>query len=357
MKAARWHGAGDLRVEDVAFPGPPGPGMALVKVRLAAICASDLSEYKNGPHAIPVERPHPLTGCRAPLTLGHEYVGDVVAIGPQVIGVTPGDRVCGDACIRCGTCYWCLRGEYNICRIGASVGLHADGAFATFVEVPAYTLAKVPEGVPDWEATLTEPLAVGLHATRKAEVRPGDSVVIAGLGMIGAACLLMSKRGGAAAIVVLEPNPRRRKLALDLGASAVLDPTSSTLTREIRSFTEGLGADVVLDCTGKQEFFPTLLDCARRGGRVVIAGIGQGSANVDLNRIVHFERTVTGALGYRYDHAPVLRMLLGGLPRSGLLKSEPIALGDIVAGGFERMLHDPDVPIRVFVDPTERNHE
>jgi (R,R)-butanediol dehydrogenase / meso-butanediol dehydrogenase / diacetyl reductase len=354
MRAARWHAAGDLRVEDVAEPGTPERGAAIVRVRLAAICASDLAEYRNGPHAIPVERPHPLTGRKAPLTLGHEYVGDVVAVGPDVTTISSGERVCGDACIRCGTCFWCMRGEYNICRIGGSVGLHSDGAFADFLEVPAYTLVKVPAGVPDWQAALTEPLAVGLHATRKAEIAPGDTVVVAGLGMVGAASLLMARRGGAAAVFVLEPNPRRRKLALAMGATAVIDPNEPTLVRRVRSLTDGIGADVVLDCTGKQEFFPTLLDCARRGGRIVVAGIGNGRASLDLNRIVHFERRVTGALGYRYEHTPVLRMLVDGLPNSSLLESEPISLEDIVARGFDRMIKDPDVPIRVFVDPSGR---
>ncbi len=351
MKAARWHGRRDIRVEDVEPPVEPAPGNAIVRVRMASICASDLSEYRSGPHAIPLERPHPLTGRKAPLTLGHEYVGDVVAVAPDVAEVAAGQRVCGDACIRCGRCYWCLRGQYNICRTGASIGLHTDGAFAELVEVPAYSLVRVPDEVADWQAALTEPLAVGLHAVRRGGVAPGDSVVIAGMGMIGLASLLMARRSGAARVIVVEPNAHRRDLAMRLGSASAIDPAAAgdPLVKRMRAATDGIGPDVVLDCTGRQEFFGTLLDCARRGGTVVVAGLGDQKAAFDLNRVVQFERTVIGSLGYHYDHEPVLRMLAQGLQGIELLESAPIALDDIVALGFERMLSDPDVPVRIFV--------
>jgi (R,R)-butanediol dehydrogenase/meso-butanediol dehydrogenase/diacetyl reductase len=325
--------------------------MAVVEVKSACICASDLAEYRDGPHAIPVGKPHPLTGRSAPVTLGHEYSGVVVAIGEEVVSVAIGDRVCGDACIRCGTCYWCLRGEYNICRTGASIGLHADGAFCSRLEAPAYTLVKVPAEVADATAALTEPLAVGLHAARQGGISAGDTVVVAGLGMIGAASLMMARRCGAASVLVIEPNPHRRGLALEIGASDALDPTGLELVREVRARTSGIGADVVIDCTGRQELFPMFLDCARRGGRVVVAGIGYGHAALDLNRVVHFERQITGALGYRFDHASVLRMLADGLLPTDRLITSPIPLRMIVELGFERMLRDPSAPIRIFVDP------
>src|ERR1700679_3296377 len=140
MKAVRWHGANDVRVDDVPEPMGPEPDDVVIEVDLASICASDVAEWRSGPYVIPVKRPHRLTGKIAPGTLGHEYVGRICALGASVKDFTLGDRVCGDACLRCGTCYWCLRGEYNICEQGGSVGFHLDGAFARYLRVPSYTV-------------------------------------------------------------------------------------------------------------------------------------------------------------------------------------------------------------------------
>src|SRR5262245_19271290 len=126
MRAAVWHGRQDVRIDDVPSPAITSPGDVLVEVDLATICASDVTEWISGPHVIPVDRPHPLTGHRGPVILGHEYIGHVVDSGDTTLRV--GERVCGDACLRCGTCYWCVRGEYNICPVGGSVGYHLHGA-------------------------------------------------------------------------------------------------------------------------------------------------------------------------------------------------------------------------------------
>lgn len=351
MRAAVWHGARDIRVEEVRDPRPPAPGHAVVEVARVAICGSDVSEYRDGPHAIPTERDHPVTGRRAPLTMGHEYSGRVVAVADDVRNVQPGDRVCGDASLRCGTCYWCLRGEYNICQYGAAVGLHVDGAFARFIDVPANTLERVPDAVEDDVAAVVEPLAVGLHAVNMGGLRPGDTVVVVGYGMIGAAAALMARAAGAGDVHVVESNPGRRKLALEMGASEAFDPGTPKLRREIFSRTGGVGADLVLDCTGRPDVFPTSVEFSRRGGSVAVCGLGHEPASFDTDRLVYFERRVVGVLGYQFDHQRVLRMLATReLPVRRLL-GDVISLERIVPDGFERLLHDPKAPHRILIDP------
>ncbi|HKT01121.1 MAG TPA: alcohol dehydrogenase catalytic domain-containing protein, partial [Rugosimonospora sp.] len=214
MRAAVWHAARDIRVEDVPVPGEPVPGEVLVAVDLACICASDLAEYRDGPHVIPVRRPHRLSGRTAPITLGHEFTGRVVAAGTGVTGLSAGDRVCGDACLRCGSCFWCQRGEYNICSSGGSIGLHADGAFAQYLTVPGYTLHRVPDGVDDRSAAVVEPLAVGMHGLRRGRFVAGETAVVVGFGMVGAAVTLLAAASGAARVVVVEGAPARAEAAV-----------------------------------------------------------------------------------------------------------------------------------------------
>lgn len=138
---------------------------------------------------IPVDEPHPLTGAKAPIVLGHEFSGAVVAVGEGVTKVKPGDRVAPDACQVCWECYWCRRMEYNICEKLAFTGLHTTGAFAPYVNVPEYCCFKIPDNMTFEQAALVEPLSVGMHALRQAPVIEGDNVVVIGAGTIGLSVL------------------------------------------------------------------------------------------------------------------------------------------------------------------------
>jgi (R,R)-butanediol dehydrogenase/meso-butanediol dehydrogenase/diacetyl reductase len=264
-----------VRLDDVAEP-VPGAGEVLVQVACAAVCGSDVAEYRDGPHVIPTVRQHQLTGRIAPLTLGHEYSGRVLALGAGVDGFAAGDRVCGDSCLRCLRCEWCRRGEYNICRVGGSVGLHLDGAFARLLTVPAYTLVRLPDAISDQTGALVEPLAVGLHAVSRGRVEPGDTVVVIGFGMIGCATALAARAAGAARVLVVEPREERTRLAHLLGVTDVLPPDLAAARRKVR-------ADVVVECSGRSELAAGAVELARRGGRVVLAGIGHVPAELDLS--------------------------------------------------------------------------
>jgi (R,R)-butanediol dehydrogenase/meso-butanediol dehydrogenase/diacetyl reductase len=308
----------------------------IVAVDLACVCASDLAEYRNGPHVIPVRRPHRLSGRVAPLTLGHEFVGRVVATGAAVAGLSIGDRVCGDACLRCGVCYWCRRGEYNICSSGGSIGLHTDGAFAEYLKVPDYTLHRVPDEVDDRSAAIVEPLAVGLHGLRRGRFSAGDSVAVVGFGMVGAAVALIAAAIGAARVIVVEASASRGEAARRAGATDVLAP-GEKLRSEVLSLTEGRGADIVVDCTGREAVLPVSVELSRRGGRVVICGLAHEPSAIRADRLVYFEREVIGSLGYRHDHEAVLALLAAGKLNLGWLFAPTIKLEDIVTHGLEAM--------------------
>ncbi|HVX31675.1 MAG TPA: alcohol dehydrogenase catalytic domain-containing protein, partial [Solirubrobacterales bacterium] len=130
MRAAVYHGAGDVRVESVAEPGEPGPGEVLIAPAMAAICGTDASEYAHGPHMIPLHERHPGSGLVGPLIIGHEFVGRVEATGDGVEGLAVGDRVVSGAGVSCGECDWCRAGRTNLCASYYTLGLSAPGGLA-----------------------------------------------------------------------------------------------------------------------------------------------------------------------------------------------------------------------------------
>ncbi|MGT0006963.1 alcohol dehydrogenase catalytic domain-containing protein [Pseudomonas aeruginosa] len=163
MKALRWHAARDLRLSELERQAPR-PGEVELEVAYCGICGSDLHEYQSGPHSIPQAEAHPLSGCRAPLTLGHEFCGVVAALGPGVEGLRIGDRVAVEPEYRCGECRYCREGRYNLCESMGFIGLMGDGGFAERARVPAYMLHRLPDAVGFRQAAVLEPAAVALHA-------------------------------------------------------------------------------------------------------------------------------------------------------------------------------------------------
>jgi (R,R)-butanediol dehydrogenase/meso-butanediol dehydrogenase/diacetyl reductase len=143
MKAARWHGRRDVRIEGVPDP-TPGPQEVVLHVDWCGICGTDMEEYLTGPHWIAVGHPNPLTHAQAPLTLGHEFCGEVVAVGHEVRGLRVGERVAPDTLIYCGQCYWCQRHQVQLCEHVAFLGLMADGGLAEFCLVPEAMCIPLP---------------------------------------------------------------------------------------------------------------------------------------------------------------------------------------------------------------------
>ncbi|WP_031468456.1 2,3-butanediol dehydrogenase [Sciscionella sediminilitoris] len=347
MRALRWHGLSDLRLDEVPDPTDPGPGEVVVEVSYCGVCGTDLHEYSHGPNLIRT-RAHPLTGVEPPITLGHEFSGTVAALGGPVPGISIDMRVAVDPCLRCGVCRWCRHGEYHICAKGGSIGLASPGAFARYVTVPAEGLVPIPDGVSDQVAALAEPLAVGLHAVRRAGVQPGDNALLIGAGPIGISVLMALTLAGAAGIYVSEPAPERARLAAELGATEVYDPAVADVRREVFLRTGRIGPDVVVEATGRPDLVELAITTVRRGGRAVLAGISGDAAALPVTQIVPFERTVLGSLGYNFDIPRVLDLIATGRfdPRPLLTGVYPLSRGldafhDLAAGSHLKILLDP----------------
>ncbi|WP_170868804.1 alcohol dehydrogenase catalytic domain-containing protein, partial [Pseudomonas aeruginosa] len=195
MKALRWHAARDLRLSELERQAPR-PGEVELEVAYCGICGSDLHEYQSGPHSIPQAEAHPLSGCRAPLTLGHEFCGVVAALGPGVEGLRIGDRVAVEPEYRCGECRYCREGRYNLCESMGFIGLMGDGGFAERARVPAYMLHRLPDAVGFRQAAVLEPAAVALHALRRSSLAPGQRCAVFGLGPIGLLLVMLARLRG-----------------------------------------------------------------------------------------------------------------------------------------------------------------
>jgi (R,R)-butanediol dehydrogenase/meso-butanediol dehydrogenase/diacetyl reductase len=349
MKAAVWYGQKDLRVEEVPVPEAPKAGEVKIEVEWCGICGSDLHEYLEGPIFIPTE-PHPLTGAKAPLILGHEFSGTVVAVGEGVTTHKVGDRVAPDACQHCHTCLPCRIGRYCVCEKLAFTGLMAEGAFAKYVNVPAELCLTLPDDVSFEDAALIEPIATGFKAVRLAGSIMGETAVIFGAGTIGLGTLMCAKAAGAGKIIVVEMAAARKTKAKECGADVVLDPSECDVIAEIKKMTGGSGADVSFECIGNKITAPLCVDAIRNCGRAVIVGIFAEASSFNFLSLSATDKTVIGTLAYTIDDFNgVAALIANGAIKTAPLITGKIELDDIVKGGFDELVNNKANNIKIIV--------
>ncbi|MBK4218063.1 2,3-butanediol dehydrogenase [Paracoccus caeni] len=338
MKAARWHGVKDIRVEDIPAP-KPGPGDVGIKVAWTGICGSDLHEYLAGPIFVPVDEDHPLSHDKAPITMGHEYCGTVTELGDGVTDLAIGDRVAIEPIFACGTCPACLEGKYNLCDSLGFVGLSGGhGGFAAHSVVPARMVHKMPDDLSMEQGALVEPAAVALHAVRLSRIKAGDKAAVFGAGPIGLLVVEALRVAGASEIHVVEPSEVRRQKALDLGATSVIDPTESDAVDTIRAATGGV--NVAFEVTGVPQVLPQCIDATRHEGQVLIVSIWEKEASFQPNTAVLKERQLQGTIAYRNVYPAVMALMTQGYFSADQLVTKRIALDDIVAEGFEALVSE-----------------
>ncbi len=351
MKAAVWHARSDIRVQDVPLPPPPEPGWVQIKVHWCGICGSDLHEYVAGPVFIPVDAPHPLTGLKGQCILGHEFCGEIAALGAGVGGFRLGERVAADACQHCGQCRFCRSGQYNLCEHLAFTGLMNNGAFAERVNVPAELLYKLPDSFPPEAGALIEPLAVGMHAVKQAGSLVGQTVVVVGAGTIGLCTIMCAKAAGAGRVIALEMSSARKAKALEVGATLVFDPSQCDAVAEVKALTGGYGADVSFECIGHRDTAKLAVDVIRKAGKAVLVGIFEEPSSFNFFDIVATEKQVIGSLAYAGEFADVIAFIADGRIDVTPLITGRIELEDIVARGFDELVDNKDRNVKIIVRP------
>ena len=351
MKAARFHGPGDIRIDDVHEPATP-PGTVKVQVDWCGICGTDLHEYVEGPiFAPPDGAPHPLTGETVPITLGHEFAGQVVELGSGVGDLRVGDAVVVEPYIICGRCDACEQGRYNVCRTLGFVGLSGfGGGFSQFVVAERRWIHPLGELGTDVGA-LVEPLAVAYHAVRLSRVRPEHTALVFGAGPIGLVTTAALRAAGVSEVIVVEPAEVRKAKAPVAGATHVIDPTSTDVVAAVLELTRGRGADVSFECAGIDAVLATAIRSTRAGGTCVNVAIWGHEARVAMNDLVFGEVNLVGSPAYANDHPATIAMITEGKVDPFQFITGRIALDDIVPRGFEELINNKEHNVKILVHP------
>jgi (R,R)-butanediol dehydrogenase/meso-butanediol dehydrogenase/diacetyl reductase len=353
MKAAVWHAQRDVRVEDVPEPPAPSPGQVKVEVYWTGICGTDLHEYLGGPLYIPADTPHPMTGVQAPVILGHEIAGAVVEVGPDVTRVEIGDRVAICPIIGCLECEWCKSGLMGLCPSIAFLGLSwHSGAFSRYVNVYDYMCYKIPAEVSYELGAMVEPFGAAYRGVKQAGVKNGETVAIVGSGPIGLMALQSARIQGAGQVIVFGHNVKRQQLALESGATAVIDPSRQDPVAAIGEHTDGAGADVVIECAGSETSGIMAGRIARRKGRVVMLGVFEQPAKFDFTDLVFGEKFMMGSMGPYGVMDEVIQVMAEGKFDGSRLITGKICLDEIVSGGFESLIKHKEENVKILVSPT-----
>ncbi|KAH7002553.1 chaperonin 10-like protein, partial [Ilyonectria destructans] len=383
MRAIVFHGKGDIRLEEVEVP-KCGPTDVQLKPAFVGICGTDLHEYLEGAYLIPTT-PHPVTGKKLPVIIGHEYSGTVSEVGDEINDLKAGDRVVVQPIIFDGTCNSCQKGLINCCPNSGFIGLsgksrcrdlvevsEADiylgigGGLAEYTTVPRYAVYKIPDNVSLKVAALVEPLAVAWHAVKLSGFQPNDAALILGAGPIGLAILHILKSQGGSQIIVSETAEKRRQFATNFGASTVIDPTREDVGERCKTLCAGEGVQVVFDCAGVQSTLEAALAASRPRAVIVNVAVWAGEAVLSPNHFLLNERTYRGSATYSATVFPeviaalaqgkisTLSLMKRPLTRLGKLDPEPmitslIEMDEIEEKGFKALVTSKDSQVKILV--------
>lgn len=326
MKAARFYGPGDLRVEEVEVP-KIGKGELLIRNHVALTCGTDLKMFLRG---------HRL--ATPPLIIGHEFAGTVEKIGEGVEGFEEGMRVVAANSAPCMSCYYCRIGKPNLCdRLDeVLVGFSSPGAYAEYVRLPARIVKQntyeIPKDVPFEAAAFVEPLACVVHGIELSNIKAPDLVFVIGAGPIGLLHVQLAKVRGAGTVLVADASPERLQRASQLGADKTV--TSSDTVSQVRSLTDNRGADVTIEAVGKPETWELAVRATRKGGTTVLfGGCPAGStASIDTGVVHYGELTLKGV----FHHTPSdvhesLRLISTGQVKVASLVTHRMKLTEVEA--------------------------
>ncbi len=352
MKAAVWHGRQDVRIENVREPSAPPPGQVQVNVAWCGICGTDLHEYLGGPLYIPLDHPHPVTGVQAPVIIGHEMSGEVTAVGDGVENFAVGDRVVACPIIGCGKCRWCRTGSMAQCDQVAFLGTSwTGGALAERLNLNAYQCYHLTPAISDEIGALVEPFSSTVRAVAQGEPGAEDCVAIVGAGPIGLMALMAARLRGVKQVVAIEMAERRIEAARLCGADEVINPLREDPEKRAREITEGQGFDMVMECAGQPASVLMAAKLTRTRGRLVIMGVFEKPAAIDLTDVVFREKIISGSMSGYGLYEETIHMMTDPRFRGDLLITDHIGLDDLVGKGYHGLLHEKDKHVKMLVRP------
>ena len=313
MKALRkTQAAKGLSLETVPVP-EVGHGDALVRVKAASICGTDLHIYGWDRWSQGRLKP--------PVTLGHEFCGVVERVGDDVTSVHAGEFVSAEMHLNCGHCHQCRLGEAHICPNVRVIGIDQDGAFAEFVRIPATNIWKLDPAIPERYAAILDPLGNAVHTVLAGAIA-GQTALVTGCGPIGLMSIAVAKACGSSTVFATETNAHRREMAKQVGADVVINPAAENAVKKILDATGGTGVDVLLEMSGVSSAIQQGFKALRAGGRASLLGIPTENVPLDLvNDVIFKGATVQGIYGRRMYQTWVQ---MTALLKVGRLNLEPL---------------------------------
>ncbi len=314
------------------------PKEVLIGVKASSICGSDLHIFKGKHPSAPL-----------PVAIGHELSGQVLKIGNGVSKLREGDRVVVEPVITCGQCYFCRRGEYNLCTQISFQYRKGQGAFAPYFIASEEWVHRLPEGIPYEEGALIEPLSVSLHAFKKGNIRSGHTVAIFGAGAIGLMLLLLTRLSGAGEIFVADVQDFRLRKAKAFGASHVINSSKEEAVRRIMERTSDFGVDRVFEAVGLESTLVQSLKVLKKGGSSVVIGIfEEQEVRIPVNLFIQKEISLAGSQGYCWDFQSALTLLEKGEIRLKELMTHILPLSSLQEG-FELLMNPKSEAIKVVI--------
>ncbi|MHB0869789.1 MAG: zinc-dependent alcohol dehydrogenase [Chloroflexota bacterium] len=300
MKSIVWHGAFDVRFQEVPIPSLQ-EGEALLRVGYAGVCGSDLTIYA-GKH----------WRSKPPMIMGHEFAGEIVEIRASGTSLRVGDRVAVEPLLACGHCHVCREGAYHVCQGLRLIGVDVDGGFAEYVKAPVERIYHLPEGTSMERAALVEPTSVAVHDVHRSRVQLGDHVVVLGGGPIGLLVAQVARVATARPVELVEVSDWRLELARKMGFDPI-DAKRVDVVEELLRRTEGDGADVLFDAAGAAATADKLAALTRIHGQVVIVAMPKEHHPVDLAAFALREVDLTGCRVYNYrDYRTAIDLIATG---------------------------------------------
>lgn len=336
MSAVVCYGPEDYRLEERPVP-QAGPGEVVIRVKSTGICASDIKCYLGA--ALFWGDAKRVGYCQAPVTPGHEFIGEVVALGEgaaEKYQLSLGDSAISEQIVPCWKCRYCKRGQYWMCEYGDVYGFRqaAFGSWAEYMRFPANALNyKVPKAIPHHHAVFIEPLACSIHAVERGDIQYQDTVVIAGCGPLGLGMIAAAKMKGPESIVAIDLNDDRLELAKRCGADIGLNPRKTDVVAEVKALTEGYGCDVYIEATGHPSAVEQGLYMIRKLGTFVEFSVMRELVTVDWTIIGDGkELNIHGAHLGPHCYPVAMRMIQEGkLPMSDIV-THRLPLSDFQKG-------------------------
>ena len=344
MKAIRYHGPKDIRLEEFDTP-KPAPDDALIRVRAAGLCGTDLEIYDGVMFYFTSGMSY------TPITIGHEWAGEVVELGQNVTEFDVGDRVTGECSVGCLKCPTCVRGWYSQCPNRTETGiLNREGGFAEYISFPKTFLHKCNRMDFD-EAAFIEPTGVALYATKLARTCPEDFVAVMGPGPIGLFAVQTAKAYGARRVILAGTRDDRLAVGRELGADVTVNVNTENLADKVREATDGHMIDVVLEAAGKPAVWDDIVSILAPRARVAMTGLFAGQkCAVDFDPLVINNITILGSLGGPSVWDEAIDLHERGIVTAKPLITHRLPLEDFVKG-LEIMRNRTDNAIKVVLEP------